>query len=186
MAVALLKPSEAELADYVAALERGWSPDNVRGKLATLEQLEQIRRDPAAFLAGMDDVQAQGPQITLPDGSKAARLPGYVRWIWDDGFCGSIGFRWQPGTSELPAYCLGHVGFAVVPWRQRQGHATQALALLLPEIRARGLHYIEITALPDNQPSQKVILANGGVLHERFHKPAAYGGEECLRFRIAL
>ena len=34
--------------------------------------------------------------------------------------------------------------------------------------------------------SQRVILANGGVLVERFSKRSAYGNLEGLRFRIVL
>jgi len=41
--------------------------------------------------------------------------------MWDDEFAGSIGFRWQPGTSALPPHCLGHIGYAVVPWKQGRG-----------------------------------------------------------------
>lgn len=92
--VSLVVPSSAHLDPYVDALEQGWSPDNVRGRAAADEQLEQIRRDPAGFLASMDDPEARGGPITMPDGSTVPRLPGIVRWIWDGEFCGSIGFRW--------------------------------------------------------------------------------------------
>jgi hypothetical protein len=34
--------------------------------------------------------------------------------------------------------------------------------------------------------SQKVILAAGGTLHERFNKPPQFGNKPCLRFRIVL
>jgi predicted acetyltransferase len=114
------------------------------------------------------------------------RLPGYRRWMWDGEFCGSIGFRWQPGTSALPPHCLGHIGYSVVPWKQRLGHATRALALLLPDVRKEGLAYVELTTDPDNLPSQKVITANGGVLVKRFRKEPAYGQAEALLFRIPL
>ena len=106
--------------------------------------------------------------------------------MWDDEFCGSIGFRWQPGTSALPPHCLGHIGYSVVPWKQRLGHATRALALLLPEARKEGLDYVELTTDPDNLPSQKVITANGGVFVKRFRKEPAYGEAEALLFRIPL
>jgi predicted acetyltransferase len=114
------------------------------------------------------------------------RLPGYLRWIWDGEFCGSIGFRWQRGTSALPAHVLGHIGYAVVPWKRRRGYATRALALMLVEARREGLAYVELTTDPDNAASQKVIVANGGRQIERFRATAAYGGKEELRFRIDL
>ena len=126
----------------------------------------------------------------LPDGSRAPRLPGFHRWLWDScgagAFCGSIGLRWQRGTAALPPHVLGHVGFSVVPWRRRRGHARRALALMLPEAAALLLPYIEITCDPDNAGSRRVIEANGGRLVERFRKPAAYGGNETLRYRIKL
>lgn len=182
----LVTPSAAHLPAYVAALERGWSPDNVRGKAASDEQLARIAEDADGFLAGMDDPEARGGPIPLPDGTFAERLPGFVRWMWDDDFCGSIGFRWREGTEDLPPTCLGHVGYSVVPWRQRRGHATAALALILPEARARGLRWIDLTTDNDNLPSQRVITANGGRMVERFFKEAAFGGAESLRFRIPL
>lgn len=75
---------------------------------------------------------------------------------------------------------------AVVPWRRRRGHATQALRDLLPEVRKEGLAWVELTTDPSNVASQRVIAANGGVLVERFVKPAQYGFAEGLRLRIAL
>jgi len=56
----------------------------------------------------------------------------------------------------------------------------------LPEVRAQGLAYVELTTDPDNLASQRVIQANGGRLVERFRKAEAYGGAESLRWRIDL
>lgn len=189
----LVRPSHAHLASYVAALERGWSPDNTRGLAATREQLEQIASDPAGFLALMDDPEGAGPPVTLPDGSQHARLPSLRRWMWDDaggaeggGFAGSIGLRWTRDGSALPPHVLGHIGYAVVPWKQRRGHATRALALMLAIARERGLPRVEITTDPGNLASQKVVTANGGVLVEHFDKGAAYGHAPGLRYVIEL
>src|SRR5262249_2101957 len=101
-------------------------------------------------------------------------------------FCGSIGFRWQRGTTALPPHCLGHIGYSVVPWKRGRGYATRALRLLLPDAKAEGLEYVELTTDPDNVASQRVITANGGLLVERFTKPAQYGDAEGLRYRIDL
>jgi predicted acetyltransferase len=181
----LVWPAAQSLPGHVHALQQGWSPDNLRPQ-AVLDELTRIAEDPDRFLSEQVDRETKGPSITLPDGSKVPRLPGYSRWMWDGEFCGLIGFRWQPGTSELPPYCLGHVGFSVVPWKRRRGYATRALQLLLPQAGEEGLAYIELTANSDNIASRRVIEANGGKLIERFHKPAAYGGAESLRFRILL
>jgi predicted acetyltransferase len=182
----LVWPSREYLPGYVAALQRGWSPDNIRGQAAADEELERISADADAFLASLVDKEAAGDPITLPDGRTVQRLPGYRRWLWDGDFCGSIGLRWQRGTEALPPYCLGHIGYAVVPWKQGRGYATRALGQVLREAEAEGLRYVEITTVPDNIPSRRVIEANGGVLLEEFVTPAALGGRPTLRYRVNL
>ena len=186
MTLELVKPALEFLPEYQTALERDWSPDNVRGRVAAREELEKIATDPAAFVALLDDPDAKGGPIKLPDGSTVPRLPGFRRWMWDGAFCGSIGFRWQPGTSALPPHVLGHIGYAVVPWKRGRGYAKRALALMLIEVRDKGLKFVHVTAQPDNVASQAVIRANGGRLVGRFCEPAVYGAKESLRFRIDL
>ena len=181
----LVWPSLDYLASYRAALER-WSPDNVRGAPAAHEQLEQIAADPAGFVARLVDREATGAPIVLKDGTTVPRLPGYQKWMWDGEFCGSIGARWQPGSEALPPYCLGHVGYSVVPWKRRRGYATLALRELLPDLAAEGLRYVEIVTDPDNMPSRRVIEGNGGVLMEEFTKPASLGGTRALRYHITI
>ena len=180
----LVRPSDEHLASYRGALARGWSADT--RPEAAVEELGQIDADPQAFVASLVDRDPRGRTVTLPDGSKAPRLPGIRMWMWDGEFCGSISLRWQPGSHELPPHCLGHIGYAVVPWKQRLGHATRALALLLPAAKAEGLSWVELTTDPGNIASQRVIEANGGVLFERFVKPAQYGSTPGLRYRISL
>jgi predicted acetyltransferase len=182
----LVWPSREYLPSYIAALERGWSPDNVRGQVAAQEELERIAADADAFLASLVDREATGDPISLPDGTKVPRLPGYRRWMWDGEFCGSIGFRWQRGTEGLPPHCLGHIGYAVVPWRQRRGYATRALRELLMDVEAEGLRYVEITTDPTNLPSKRVIEANGGVLVEEFTTLPSLGGKRQIRYRISI
>lgn len=186
MTIELKTPTLELLPQYVDALQRGWSPDTSRGRVAAAEQLAAIEHDAAGFVARLTDPEAKAGAVTLPDGSQVARIPGRHFWIWDGEFCGSLGFRWQNGGAQLPPHVLGHAGYSVVPWKQRQGCATAALRALLPLAREQGLPYLEITTDPDNLASQKVISANGGVLVERFTKPEAYGRAPGLRFRIAL
>jgi predicted acetyltransferase len=180
----LIQPDSTCLTEYIAALQDGWSPSEMLPALAT-QQLEKIAKDPGGFLHSLDDPALIGTPFPLPDGSTVPRLPGFWRWLWDGEFCGSVQLRWQPGTSSLPPYCMGHIGYSVVPWKRRRGYATRALGLLLPAARAQGLDYVELSTDPDNIASRKVILANGGELVERFIRPKSFGGGEA-RFRIML
>lgn len=182
----LVWPSLEYLPGYVAALKRGWSSDNERGEVAAQEELEKIATDADVFLASLVDKNAMGEPITLPDGTTVPRLPGYRRWLWDGEFCGAIGLRWQHGTEALPPHCLGHIGYAVVPWKRGRGYAKLALREILEEARGEGLRYVELTTDPDNVPSQRVIEANGGVLVEEFVKPPAFGSKRALRYRVKL
>lgn len=179
----LIVPAIERLPEYADALRRGWSPDNLRDEVR-FEELQEIESDAEAFVARLEDRSAKLPPVRLPDGTLLKRLPGFQRWMWDGEFCGSIGFRWQPGTPELPPTCPGHIGYSVVPWKRNNGYATEALRQILPEAWAVGLPYVEVTTDPGNEPSQRVILANGGILIERFRKHPVFGETESLRFHI--
>lgn len=181
----LVQPQQEHLEAYCAALRNGWSPDNLRPEVAA-EQLAAIAADPQGFLDRMEDTEAKGPPVILPDGSTVARLPSLRRWIWKDGFCGSIGLRWQPGTDDLPPTCLGHIGYAVVPWRRREGLATSALLEILPLAHSKGLRRVELTTDPDNDASKRVIEKAGGRFVKAFVTPAALGAYEDSLYQIDL
>ena len=104
-------------------------------------------------------------------------VPSTVFWyISGEYYLGSLVVRHQL-TPEL-AEVGGHVGYHVVaPWR-RQGHATRMLAAGLVECRRLGISRVLLTCDPGNEPSRKVILANGG------EPDGQTGGED--RFWIRL
>ncbi|MCJ7872154.1 GNAT family N-acetyltransferase [Phaeobacter sp. J2-8] len=181
----LLKPDIHNLPAYLSALHRGWLPDNVRPEAAQ-EQIASIAKDAETFVANLDDPTAKACRITLPDGSKVPRLPSFRRWIWDDEFCGHIGLRWKPGTEALPPTCSGHIGYTIVPWRRGEGLATAALVAFLPEARAVGLKYVEITTNSDNRASARVIEKAGGTLVKTYVGDQSLGARETLLFKIPL
>ncbi|MEP3046180.1 MAG: GNAT family N-acetyltransferase [Roseibium sp.] len=181
----LLKPSIDHLPAYLSALDKGWSPDNLRPEAAQ-EQIAAISKDAEAFVSTLDNPTASGGPIVLPDGSKVPRLPSIRRWIWDDAFCGHISFRWKPGTDDLPPTCSGHIGYAVVPWRQGEGLASEALIAILPEAKAVGLTYVQVTTSPDNPASVRVIEKAGGTMVRAYTADGALGGHEILEYKIAL
>ena len=176
----LVEPALDYLKSYAAALETGWSPNNVTNVSAA--QLASIREDPAAFVA---DLTRQGGTLALPDGTVVPKLPFMARWMWDGDFCGSISLRWQTGTDALPPHVLGHIGYSVVPWKRGRGYATEALRMILIEARSVGLGRVEITTDPDNFASQRVIERNGGTFVETFVNEH-FGPEPHLRYAIDL
>lgn len=184
--IELIVPRPDQLASGLAALRRGWSPSTVDAERAAREEIERIESDPQRYCRLLDDREAIGGPITLPDGSQVPRLPGLRRWIWDGEFCGIASLRWQRGTGELPAHVLGHAGYSVVPWKQRRGIGTRALGLLLELARHEGLPHLEVTTDADNRASRLVVERNGGRLVECFDKPGAFGGGQALRYRIEL
>ena len=179
-AIILSAPSAAMLPEYTAALAAGWSPNTTRDVSGT--QLAQIQADPAAFLDSLGE--HPGAPIDLGDGRVVARLPGPIFWISDGAFCGAINLRYQEGTLDLPAHVSGHVGYAVVPWKRRQGIATQALRLILPVASARGLPKILVTCDEDNLASRRVIEGAGGIASGTA-PPVDSGGKTKLLFWLA-
>ncbi len=149
-----------------------------------IETLDEASADIPAFLAKLDDPEGKAGDIKLPSGEYVPRLPGFYRWMWDGEVCGTINFRWKVGSTDLPPYCLGHIGYGVFPWKRGLGYASEALREILKEVAPLNMPYIEITTNVDNIASQKVILKNGGVLIEQFTKPDISGGGLGLRYRI--
>lgn len=180
----LVTPDHSHLPSYIEALKRGWSSDGTSE--GAQERLKRIADDPEGFLAAERDPYKAGVTVRLPDGSRIPCPPGVARWIWDGEFCGRIWLRWSGTGLDLPPPWLGHIAYAVVPWKQSRGYATEALGQILAEARMLGLPYVDVVAGVDNVASQRVILSNGGVLVERLPESSTNGGGEALRYRIVL
>lgn len=177
----LVMPDMQYLGGFRLALQKGWSPNTTRD--VSRELLDEILLDTAAFVEEINSPRNKAP-IKMPDGSLKPRLPALTMWMWDGDFCGSINLRYVEGTDELPPYVPGHMGYAVVPWKQRNGYATEALKQFLPNARERGLKRVTLTCDANNVASRKVITANGGEMLQIL--PKGEDGAEELLFGITL
>jgi predicted acetyltransferase len=138
-----------------------WPTAAVRTSYLVGEQADSL-------LEGLD-TDWLGPASENFDEFVAARRGVQTRWgvpatvFWyvsGDYYLGTLVVRHRL-TAEL-ARAGGRVGYHVVaPWR-RQGHATRMLAAGLAECRRLGLAEVPLTCDPANEPSRRVILANGG------------------------
>ena len=181
--VRLRSPDLVLLPQYLDALRRGWTPeadDDPEGAGAILRTVEA---DPVAFVRWLFNPGGGGPPVELDDGTLVPRL-AYVRyWIWTDGYCGEVGLRWRPGTSELPPYCDGHVGYAVVPWKRGSRLAAASVRELMPIARGFGLRWLDISMSAANAASIRVAETVGAVLQEEY-VALEQGGIPARRYRL--
>ncbi len=165
---------------FVAALREGYSRDTLRDE--TPETIAAIADAPDWFLRSLHNPPTT---IVLPDGTTGPRVPETHLWyVEGDEFIGSVSTRHylSPGL-ELWG---GHVGYAVRPSAQGQGHATTMLALMLDHIRANlALERVTLTANTKNAASIRVIEKNGGVFRDEIDHPWV-PGDRGRRYWIAL
>lgn len=89
-------------------------------------------------------------------------VPSTIYWyVSGEDYLGTLVIRHEL-TADL-AEVGGHVGYHIVPPWRRQGHATRMLAAGLAECHRLGLDRVLLTCATENEPSRRVILANGGV-----------------------
>ena len=165
----LAKASLDRLPAYTDALKTGWSPDNLRLEVAR-EQLDAASRDPQRFVATFEDLEAKGDAIVLPDGSRVPRLPGFQRWIWDDGFCGIIGLRWQPDpllrrVAQAPVHTLAVQSRAMASLRILHEQRLRSICAAVPHGHAY---------MPEpGDPKSIARTATGRVLYATQHASEA-------------
>ncbi len=177
----LVIPAIEYVPSYLAALESGWTFDAFF--TGGVENAINLARSSPEVL--VDTLHGKVSEtVTLPSGDPVPRLPSTMRWMWDGEFAGSINERWQNGTTVLPPYVLGHIGYGVVTERQSRGYATSALSGILPLAWNAGLPFVELTTVLGNIASQKVITNNGGVVVEEFTAPVEQGSHQMFRWRI--
>jgi len=186
MAIALLTPKVDFLPRYIAALERHWTPDGDNDRDGAARQLARIQRDPDAFLASLVNPEGRGDPIVLEDGTSVPRLPFVRFWIADGDYVGDLNLRWQRGTSELPPYVLGHIGYAVVPWKRSAGYASAAIRLVMPYARKLGLARLDISMDASNLASRRTAEKAGADLIKIFNAGPEYGDVAACLYRLGL
>ncbi len=175
MTLRLSEPDPALQASYLAALEELTAEGNghflamvhppepgYAGADFTLETLA----DPATFAAFC----AREVSLARPDSPRPTGwVTGTYLWMVDDTTDGGEVVGRISLRHELTPWLLevgGHIGYAVRPSARRRGHATRALALMLPIAAGHGLDRVLVTCDVDNEGSRRVLEANGGVLED--------------------
>ena len=176
-------PDLARLPGFLDALRRGWTPESDNDAALANEVIHRVHDNPDAFIRGLSNPQGGGPMVLLADGTLVPRLAHVRYWIWDDVYCGDVYLRWQPGSNELPPYCDGHVGYAVVPWQRGRGLAAKALQELVSAARGYGLSWLDMSMSSTNIASVRTAEAAGAVFQEEF-VAVEQGGVRSRRYRL--
>jgi predicted acetyltransferase len=169
--VHLAEPDPRYHASYVAALDELAAEGDARYFHLVLEPEErftgvsytgQALADPETFRSFCDYTRALAFEQTP---KPATWVTGTYLWMVEsDEVVGRISLRHEltPWLREFG----GHIGYAVRPTARRRGHASKAVALMLPLCAERGLEQVLITCDVANSGSRRVIEANGGMLED--------------------
>lgn len=115
------------------------------------------------FQAWLKAKQIESEQEGLIDGWK---VPSTTFWLYVDGV--PVGFgNLRHFLTEALSKAGGNIGYGIAPEFRGKGYGNILLKLLLQEARKIGLEKVLVTIHLDNIPSQKVALANGGVISEK-------------------
>lgn len=115
------------------------------------------------FQAWLKAKQIESEQEGLVDGWK---VPSTTFWLYVDGV--PVGFgNLRHYLTEALSKAGGNIGYGIAPQFRGKGYGNILLKLLLQEARKIGLEKVLVTIHLDNIPSQKVALANGGVISEK-------------------
>ena len=115
------------------------------------------------FKTWLTSKEKESEQIGLVDGWK---VPSTTFWLYADdvpvGF-GNLRHFLTDGLRKAG----GNIGYGIAPQYRGKGYGKELLRLLLIEAAKIGLEKVLITIHLDNIASQKVALANGGVITEK-------------------
>lgn len=186
MSLNIVAPSLDLLPSYLTALERDWTPNADVDPEGASKLIARISQNQEAFITSLSNPEGKGSPIILDDGTSVPRLPFTRHWIWDGEYAGDLNLRWQCGTSELPPYVLGHVGYAVVPWKRGADYASVAIRLLMPVARRMDLGWLDISMDSANMASRRTAEKAGAILVKTFNAGPEYGNVGAHLYRLAL
>ena len=107
--------------------------------------------------------QKESEQTGLVDGWK---VPSTTYWLYVDDI--PVGFgNLRHFLTEALSKAGGHIGYGIAPQYRGKGYGKELLSLLLMEAKKINLDKVLITIHTDNIASQKVALANGGLITEK-------------------
>lgn len=138
--------------------------------------LDYIPGEPwARYLARLDD-QRRGRALP-PD-----RVPATFLGAWvGRELVGRVSIRHE--LNESLAAWGGHIGYGVVPWRRRSGHAQEILRQAVIVARAAGVERILLVCDDTNVASARTIEACKGMLESVVDGPE--GGGRLRRYWIS-
>ncbi len=113
-----------------------------------------------AFQTWLTNCDLNSKKTGLEDGW---RVPASIFWLYVDGKPVGIG-KLRHFLTEALYEAGGSIGCSIVPPERGKGYGTLLLQELLREARKMGIEQALLTIRPDNTPSLKVALNNGGTL----------------------
>lgn len=111
------------------------------------------------FRAWLEQEYAYDHGVGMPDWM----VPQTTYWLMDGDTpvgCGRLRHTLNDALREGS----GHIGYAIAEPYRGKGYGNRILALLMGEARKLGLRELQVGANMDNERSNRVIRANGGVL----------------------
>ncbi len=173
--IKLVRPS-AEYSGQIMQYRREFlenNPSECMGGCGSLRRCDNA----AAWLS---DTQRLSSPETCPKGYVVSDTYLAVRER-DNRLVGIIDLRHNINTSALSEWA-GHIGYSVRPADRRRGYAKEMLRLNLLNCKALGIEKVLLCCDCDNLPSERTIIANGGVFERMIHA----NGKAIKRFWINL